>query len=258
MAKNKSGNKQARFYSSQQAKKERIEALKEKYQQKVTPVAPKKTFTQDDLDFGKSRLEVLFTEANQRIEYIKAQGFTSYAIDKVENEGGKDYFDIEDVTDRESLIEQLTRVRVFLNDKGSTVEGAILDTAQINSEIYKGKFGNQYNTADYDFKRFDNKLINEELAQKAFESYRKIEESKQFLISKGKSTNDVYGSENLIIALYDAEVRGMDSLEYGFSLLDTFYKQTQDMWSEIERDQDVTTAISGQVYEDIRERLGWK
>ena len=228
-----------------------------KVQQRITPVVPKTEFTQDDLNFGKSRLEILFSEANRRIEYIKAQGFTSYAIDKVENEGGKDYFDIDDVTDRESLIEQLTRVRVFLADKGSTVDGAILDTAQINSEIYKGKFGNQYNTEEYDYKRFDNKVIDEDLAKRAFESYRKLEESKQFLISKGKSTGDVYGSENLIIALYDAEVRGMDSEVYGFNLLEAFYRGTQDMWSNIERDQDVTTAISGRVYDDIRERLGW-
>lgn len=228
-----------------------------KIQQRIAPVVPKKDFTQDDLDFGKSKLEVLFSEANKRIEYIKAQGFTSYAIDKVENEGGKDYFDIDDVTDRESLIEQLTRVRVFLADKGSTVDGAILDTAQINSEIYKGKFGNQYNTEEYEYKRFDNKVIDEDLAKRAFESYRKLEESKQFLISKGKSTGDVYGSENLIIALYDAEVRGLDSEVYGFNLLEAFYRGTQDMWSNIERDQDVTTAISGKVYDDIRERLGW-
>ena len=141
-----------------------------KLQQRISPVAPKKSFTQDDLDYGKSQLEELFSEANRRIEMIKARGFTSYAIDRVEVEGGKDYFDIEEVTDRESLIEQLTRVRVFLNDKGSTVEGAILDTAQINSEIYKGKFGNQYNTEEYDHKRFDNKIIDEDIAKRAFES----------------------------------------------------------------------------------------
>lgn len=228
-----------------------------KLQQRIAPVVPKKQFTQDDLNFGKSRLEVLFSEANRRIEYIKAQGFTSYAIDKVEHEGGKDYFDIDDVTDRESLIEQLTRVRVFLADKGSTVDGAMLDTAQINSEIYRGKFGNQYNTEEYDYKRFDNRVINEDIAKRAFESYRKLEENKQFLITKGKSTPDVYGSENLIIALYDAEVRGMDSLVYGYDLLEAFYRSNKDMWSNIERDQDVTTAISGLVYDDIRERLGW-
>lgn len=224
-----------------------------KLQQRIAPVAAKKSFTQDDLDFGISQIETLFSEANKRIEFIKSQGFTSYAIDRVEHEGGKDYFDVEDITDRETLLEQLYRVRVFLNDKGSTIDGAKLQTAQINAEIYKGKFGNQYNTEEHNNARYDTTIIDKDIAARAFESYRKIESHRaNEIVGEGQ-----YGSENLIIALYDAEVRGMDSLVYGEALLDSFQKEHEEMWGRATKESDNISAISGLIYDNIKERLGF-
>lgn len=239
---------------NQSNKRQQVEALKEKYKQQRIPEVPKKSrFTQEDLEYGISQLEPLFTEANYRIEYIKSQGYTSYAIDRVEKEGGKDYFDLEDVTDRESLIEQLYRVRVFLNDKGSTIEGAKLQTAQINAEIYKGKFGNQYNTEEYGHARYDTTIIDKDIASRAFESYRKIESHRaNEIVGEGQ-----YGSENLIIALYDAEVRGMDSLVYGEALLDSFQREHEEMWGRATKESDNISSISGLIYDNIKERLGF-
>jgi len=234
-------------------KRQRKKELKKQLQQRITPVAPKKGFSEEDLQYGISQIEPLFSEANYRIEYIKSQGYTSYAIDRIEQEGGKDYFDLEDITDRESFIQQLYRVRVFLNDKGSTIEGAKLETAQINSEIYKGKFGNQYNTEEHNHARYDTAIIDKDIASRAFESYRKIESHRaNEIVGEGQ-----YGSENLIIALYDAEVRGMDSLVYGEALLDAFQQEHEEMWGRATKESDNISAISGIIYDNIKERLGF-
>lgn len=256
MAKKNRGRKpqhQNNYHATSSSKKERFEQLKAQYQQRIKPVPNREQFTNEDLQFGIAEIEKLFTEANQRIEYIKAQGYTSYAIDRVESEGGRDYFDTDVITDRESLIRELYRVRTFLADKGSTVEGAIIETAQINSEIYKGKFGNQYNTEEYDYKRYDNKIIDDDAASRAFRAYRNIESHRASeIVGEG-----AYGSENLIIALYDAEIRGQDSLVYGEALLDAFQKQHEDMWNRATSEADEINSISGIITDNIRERLGF-
>ena len=249
MAKKKS---KPNIFLSKSNKRNKIEELKRQYleQQKINQIPSKEQFSKDDLTYGISQIEVLFNEANNRISKIKEQGFTSYAIEKVEAEGGKDYFDIEDIVDRESLLEQTYRVHIFLNDKGSTVDGALLDTALINAEIYKGKFGNQYNNEEYDYARFDNKTIDPDIAKRAFASYRRLEESRA-----GQIVGEAgYGSENLINVLYDAEIRGYDSLVYGTDILDTFYKEHKDQWDIVRQDTDNITAISGKIYDNIKSR----
>lgn len=252
--KNKGRNpNQKNYHQSANSKKERIAQLRQQYEQRIKPVPSRPQFSEDDLQFGIAEIEKLFTEANQKIEYIKAQGYTSYAIDRVESEGGRDYFDTDVITDRESLIRELYRVRTFLADKGSTVEGAIIETAQINSEIYKGKFGNQYNTEEFNYKRYDDKLIDGDAASRAFRAYRNIESHRASeIVGEG-----AYGSENLIIALYDAEIRGQDSLVYGEALLDAFQKQHEDMWNRATSEADEIGSISGVIADNIRERLGF-
>lgn len=238
---------QNNYHSSAVSKKQRIDQLREQYQQRVNAI------TQQDLDYGISQIEVLFSEANKRIELLKSQGLTSYAINRLEEESGRDYFDTDVITGKKSLMEELYRVRVFLADKGSTEEGARLETAQINAEIYKGKFGNQYNTEEFGNKRYDTRVIDDELAKRAFASYRKVEEKWGTKVTG----EGAYGSENLIIAMYDAEVRGLDSLMYGDELLEAFDRMQGEMWSRATSEADNISAISGVIYDNIRERLGF-
>lgn len=250
----KSKNKEQKkeFNYNKNSKRYKLEASKAKNKDTIEQVPSKSKFSKDDLEYGISQIDVLFSEANRRIEFIKSQGFTSFAIDKLESESNKDYFDLEDIVDRESLVEQLYRVRLFLNDKGSTIEGAKLETAQINSEIYKGKFGNQYNTEENNYAHYDTKIIDKEFASRAFESYRKLEQTKagQIAIQGG------YGSENLITALYDAEIRGLDSLVYGNELLEIFYTEHLNVWDKATKDSDNISSISGQIYDNLKERYG--
>lgn len=224
-----------------------------KSNQRIEPVASKSTFSSEDLSYGISQLEPLFSEANRRIEYITAQGFTSFAINKVIEEGGKDFFDIDGINSRESLLEQMYRVRIFLNDKGSTIEGAKLETSQINAALYKGKFGNEYYTKENNYARYDTSVIDKDAASRAFESYRKLEKTQA-----GKFALDgSYGSENLITALYDAEIRGFDSLVYGNDLLEQYQQEQNKLFEKPLADADETEAIYGRNYDNITGRYGY-
>ena len=236
--------------TSQLAKSNKYQKRQQRYfskkkNEKMKDVPSKMSLT--ELENWKKYLEPMVEEANKRIELIKASGYTSYALDRVEKEGGRDYFDLSDISTREELLKELTRMRVFINDKGSTVEGAKLESAQIYASEYKGKFGNEYNNEENEFARFDIKVIDKDIAARAFSNYRKIEEHRATeIIGDG-----AYGSENLIIAMYDAEVRGLDSLVYGEELLDTFVKVNTAKWQKTKRDSDSITGISGIIEDNI-------
>ena len=49
----------------------------------------------------------------------------------------------------------------------------------------------------------------------------------------------------------------MDSLVYGYQILDAFEKERESMWSNVERDTDYTHSITGIIEDNIRERLGF-
>jgi hypothetical protein len=219
--------------------------IEKKRNEKIAKVPDK--LSKIELEKWKLQLEPLVSEANKRIEMIQAAGYTSYALDRVIREGGKDYFDLDDVSTREQLLREMTRLRVFINDKGSTVETAKLETAQIYSSQYAGKFGNEFNNEENQFARYDIKAIDKDVAARAFESYRKIEEHRATeIIGDG-----AYGSENLIIALYDAEIRGKDSLTYGEDLLDTFVQTSNAMWDKTTKDANLISGITGIIEDNI-------
>lgn len=173
----------------------------------------------------KSQYEDLISEANRRWESIEAAGFISMAIDRAKDETGRDYFSLDFALDKEDVIEEVTRARVFMADNTSTLEGAELYTTEISSERFRGKFGGQWRKPEYGNKTFDPNVINEEFAKEVFRSYRKLEEEKQGLIME-------YGSENLIIAMYDAKVRGADPFLAGHRIIDTWYNTKTEAWKE--------------------------
>lgn len=243
---NKVSQQQSPKSNKYQRKQDRY--IKKKQNDRVKEVP--KRLSKNELNAWKLQLEPLVSEANRRIEMIQAAGYTSYALDRVIQEGGSDYFDLDQVSNREQLIREMTRMRVFINDKGSTLDGARLENAQISASQYKGKFGNEYNNADFDFSRYDNRVIDKDTASRAFASYRRIEEHRAAEIVGDGS----YGSENLIIALYDAEIRGKDSLAYGEELLDTFIKTSNTMWDKARENSNMISGITGIIEDNITGR----
>lgn len=254
LAKNKKlASQLAIIESNQSSKSEKRRAkkyveMKEKNKQKVEIIP--RSISASQLADWKLQLEPLVYEANMRIEMIQSSGYTSFAVDRVIQEGGRDYFDLEDITTREDLIAENTRMRVFLNDQGSTMKGAKLETAQIYSEKYKGKFGSQYKNEANDY-AFDTSIIDPEVAKKAFESYRRIEEDRASIIGK-QGMPGVFGSENLIIAIYDAEIRGKDSQLYGKELLDAFEAESSFFIKKQHKSANEVNAISGLIEVEMK------
>jgi hypothetical protein len=238
--------------ASQLAKKQnKYQRRQERYIEKKQreKEVPKK-LSKTELRAWKNQLEPLVSEANHRIEIIQHAGYTSYALDRVIQESGQDHFDLESISTREELIKEMTRMRVFINDKGSTLDGARLENAQISAAEYKGKFGNEFNKEEFQFSRFDSTVIDKDAASRAFANYRRIEEIRAAEIVGDGS----YGSENLIIALYDAEIRGKDSLTYGKELLDTFIETSRDSWKKTTENSNMIAGITGVIEDNITGR----
>lgn len=200
-----------------------------------------------ELDNVLAERQALEYEANWRIKQIKDAGLTSRAVERIEHETGNEYLDFSVIESREDLIREITRARVFLGDEGSTIPGARIETAQIYGEQYKGKFGNEYNTEEHNFARFDTKTIDPEIAKRAFESYRKIEEARAAELANSGG----YGSENMIIALYDAEIRGQDSLVYGMDLLDSLKLKNEDEWEFVTKDYNIISPMTVDLIDNI-------
>ena len=242
-------NNASQLASKPKTKYERLQKRyieKKENAKKVNKIPDK--LTKYQLEESKNKLEPLVHEANMRIEMITSSGYTSYALDRVIKEGGVDYFSLDDVKTREELVRESTRLRVFINDKGSTIDGAKLETAQIYADEYKGKFGNQYHNEENNFKNYDTKVIKSDIAERAFRNYRIIEESRASHISERTGG---YGSENLINALYDAEVRGMDSQLYRMELLDSFVL-TNSKEGELAREKsNIISGITGIIEDNI-------
>lgn len=199
----------------------------------------------DYLQSMKERLEPIINEANRRAEALKFRQLSSAALLRAEEESGRDYFDIDELTDRSSIIKEATRARVFLADKTSTIEGAKVFTAQLNAAVYKGKFGNQYHNWENKYKNFDISTIDEKIAKEVFRNYRKLEEIRAAdIVGDG-----AYGSENLIIAMYDAQIRGEDSFMAGLEQLDAHYAMKKASWQKrFERSNSVASILG--FYED--------
>lgn len=188
----------------------------------------------------KDRLEPLISEANRRAELIQSQGYASAALSRAEQETGRDYFTLDDANTRGEVIEEATRARVFLADETSTIEGSKIYTAQLNAAEFRGKFGNQYHTWEHKFKNFDTSVIDEEIAKTVFSNYRKLEE----LRAADITGEGAYGSENLIIAMYEAQVRGEDSFMVGLDQLDAHYRKKTIEWqSRFERANEVGSIL---------------
>ena len=219
--------------------------------QRVDIMPPKLTASQ--LAEYINKFTPLMEVANERIREILEHDYMSLAVKRVQEQQERDYFDMFDVNTREDLISRVTAIRVFLADEGSTLEGARKETLQT---LYGGKFGNEYNNKQNKFARYDISAIDKEKAEKAFENYRKLEEQWAALIGRQGGAG-VYGSENLIIAMYDAEVRGIDSFDVGKDLLEEFEKEQKTSWKPIEDEAEATIAISGVYFDNLTRGLNF-
>lgn len=198
-------------------------------------------------------------EANKRITDILEAGYNSLAVGRVEEQTGREYFTLDFVENRGDLIAMVTAMRTFLADKGSTLEGAKEETVLAIREKYKHKFGNEYNTEEHNFARYDTTTIKKEDAEQAFEIYRKLEGEYAGFIGR-QGGDGVYGSENLIIAIYDAVIKSkdnknIDAYSVGEEELKDFIRNSNESWQLIQKEANYTQPISG--YYDDNLKGGW-
>lgn len=247
-------NPKKKSHNNAYLRKQKRYIEKKKAQQKVD-ILPKKISASQLADYIE-KFQPLVDVANGRIQAILEAGYNSLAVDRVEQQTGKEYFDLSDINNRGDLIARITAVRVFLADKGSTLDGAKLETMQSAYEKYKGKFGNQYNTEEHNYARYDTTVIDGDIAKVAFEKYRKIESIRASQIGRQDQAG-VYGSENLIIAMYDAEIKGLDSFDVGMDLLDSYMKDIDASWEPIKDEADSTIGISGLYLDNLKRGLNF-
>lgn len=223
----KETSRQAEDYEASEAQRRESERAAREAEERIVEEASRQAAREREaIESMKERLEPLISEANRRAELLQSQGYASAALLRAEQETGRDYFTLDDANSRGEIIEEATRARVFLADETSTIEGAKIYTAQLNAAEFRGKFGNQYHTWEHKFKNFDTSIIDEEIAKTVFSNYRKLEE----LRAADITGDGAYGSENLIIAMYEAQVRGEDSFMAGLDQLDAHYRKKTVEW----------------------------
>lgn len=238
------------------AERARLNAIKSQ-RKDVIPVS---RLTPDEVSNWKERLQPVVNEANKRIMELNSQGLTSSALEAV-HESGRDYFDLTHIYDQDELREEITRARIFLSDFSSRPDVAFMENAMAQAAEYRGQFGNQYSGRRFNINdvlddegRLIRTAIDPEIASRAFAAYRRLESESAALIGR-QGEAGVYGSENLIIAIYDMEVRGMDGQMYGRDLLDAWERERNFELSNIMSGADDAVAIASSFEDYVHRRF---
>lgn len=196
--------------------KNESEGTKSSKKSSKTSSTPKKsTAGRRSLDPLREALQVLVNQANERAHILRDKGIDSRAMDEATRTLKRQSSRVDDdelfradLSNRRLLNREFARVTEFLNDYTSTETGAGDFASKLS--YYSGAFGGQWQ--DTTGENYDTSRINEEMAKQAFSIYRKVSEEVGgyemiSAIFKGKESLVGYGSENLIIAIYDMVVQ---------------------------------------------------
>lgn len=166
----------------------------------------------------REQLATLVNQANARVTALAESGTPSRAVEEARRSKSRltsrdkeeDLFRA-NLKTRRDINREFSRVQTFLNDFTSTVTGAQNFNKDLALESsLKGQFGGKWEASTG--KRYNTDVIDDEKAAKAFEIYRKVmEESggwdRAVGMMKGYEGLLGYGSENLIIQIYDMVVQ---------------------------------------------------
>ena len=173
------------------------------------------------LDSIREQYKALQAQANARVSQLIEAGVQNYsrayndAVAKVGSYRTNDeiLFDVYDTQRFREIKREVAMMEKFLNDNTSNVDDVLLQIAQGK---YSGAFSGGWNK--YYGVSYDKSRITEDEAKIAFSIYRRLEESgTSYETILGKSG---YGSENLIMLIYDMVVQSgitdfdEDSIEY--------------------------------------------
>ena len=129
-------------------------------------------------------------------------------------------FDISQLTNPDDVRVTMTELRTVLNTLTEDSKKSQVDSAIMEAEVYRGQFGNQHRSTYVDqdnitrIRRFNmddvfdesgkliRRAVDPAIASKTFAAYRRLEEDLAGYIGR-QGQEMMFGSENLIILLYD-------------------------------------------------------
>ena len=187
--------------------------------QKVLPVDNLRITSQILADY-KREMQKILDYTNLRIdEQLKTHTMSSELYDFLDEDFNK-RFSISQLTSPDEIKAYMTQVRTVLSSIDQGSQKASIDTAIMEAEVYRGQFGNQHRGL---YVGEDNKMhvrhfnindvidsegkiirhaVDPEIASKAFSAYRRVEKGYAGVIGR-QGQELMFGSENLIILLYD-------------------------------------------------------
>ena len=164
-----------------------------------------------------------------------------------------------DIKTEKGIMREIARMDVFesairtgYGDDYEEIMTSKLTTKQSNTidemrqNFYKGAFGGQWMGVNDDHETYDKSRINEDFATRAFDLYHRLVEeyqSEDYLrMLWSRDSRVTYGSENVIIAIYDMVAQGYstdaDIIEKMRKELDTRYQEIQDMDRRFKTNED--------------------
>lgn len=203
---------------------------------------PVSRLTDSDIESYKSEMEKVINYTNNKIRALHDKGLDTVELHRFQGDDPEKYFELPHTDNLNEIRAYMTQVRLVLTSIDDSSNTPLLETAMMEAAWYRGQFGNQYPGKRYNVHdvidesgNIIRRGINEDIASKAFEAYRNLESEYAPIIGR-KGQEGVYGSENLIIAIYDYYERGMDGQLYGKKLLeawqDEFMKEMEGVnWS---------------------------
>ena len=155
-----------------------------------------------------------------------------------------------DIKTEKAIMREIARMDVFessirtsIGDNYEEIMTSKLTTKQsdtieqMRQEFYRGAFGGQWMMVNDDNETYDKSRIDKDFAEKAFDLYHRLVEeyqSEDYLrMLWSRDSRVTYGSENVIIAIYDMITQGSysdsDILEKMREKIEDKYKEIQDM-----------------------------
>lgn len=191
---------------------------RDKQREATLPLKP--LLTKEEMVDYKRQMKKVISYTNAKIDQtLDNHIMTTQLYDFLNGDTSK-RFAFDDKMSAKQLRAYMTQVRVVLESLDDDGRKATLDTALMEAEAYRGQFGNQhnavftdeigkarvrhYNTRDV-FDENGNlirRAISPDLASRAFAAYRRLEVDYAGYIGR-QGQELMFGSENLIILLYD-------------------------------------------------------
>ena len=216
------------------------------------PILPNNTqgLSKNDLNNYKQEMNEVIEYANFRIDNAIRTNNKSLELERFLDGDDTKRFSISQLSDPSDLKAYMTEVRTILATIDTGTRKGEVDSAIMEAEAFRNQFGNQhrnvyideegrmrvrhFNTNDV-FDEEGNiirRAVDPEIASKAFSAYRRLEQDYAGYIGR-QGQEMMFGSENLIILLYDFYDRNpgadydyntkgntYDALEYAKPLLD--------------------------------------